>query len=324
MAESSGNSQQIVQHISEVEETVEQEQETQAPPVNTRKRQRSPPSTLTPSIENDEYLEGESQGDENQEKHVKPVVKVQGNRGYSIGPYEDSKFRRGRNRRFFLCKIWSFIFLALFLIATPFAIIQTNQTTTSALQTSENSTSSPTAITQTPSLSPTFGPSKAPSFTRSPSSSPVEEGPVQSALSCADLQISEEITDLNRGNNNFLIEDGVCADVFAGEDPEYPNRNHWNARTGRRDCPEFDHEEAEEKCESVGARLCTREEFEAGVGLGTGCGSDNAYLWSMSECANGAGYLKININLKGSDGVLVSCRADLKEKTVLKCCGDDY
>lgn len=199
-----------------------------------------------------------------------------------------------------------------------------------------------TGQSPSPTSSPEVGVTEAPTTDSptvpfgTPTSSPTidlgVDNPSVSRLPCELIREEEEVSAGNQADGNFALEiiagDEICADVFAGPDPERPNRNHWHASIGRRDCPEFNFQEANEKCQSVGARLCGANEVANLVAQGKGCGSDNYFLWTQSACETEDGedgYYQINVEFRLERGTdpFFSCVTDTDETTVLKCCGDN-
>ena len=49
------------------------------------------------------------------------------------------------------------------------------------------------------------------------------------------------------------------------------------------------HVAASKTCESMGMRLCTATELNGGGARNSGCGRDNKFIWSGTECDNGGG-----------------------------------
>ena len=76
-------------------------------------------------------------------------------------------------------------------------------------------------------------------------------------------------------------------------------------------------------CQSVGARLCSSIELEAGEGQGTGCGHDNLLIWSRStrlhdlRCA-----ATERVVVSGNGGLAPQCQANTGTVAAVRCCAD--
>jgi len=57
-------------------------------------------------------------------------------------------------------------------------------------------------------------------------------------------------------------------------------------------CPVLDRSwfASNEYCESVGTRLCSLNELSRGLGFDTGCGANNNFIWSSSQCGDNSYY----------------------------------
>ena len=75
---------------------------------------------------------------------------------------------------------------------------------------------------------------------------------------------------------------------------------------------------AQDACQSLGARLCTREEVENGETRGTGCSYDNFLVWTSSECGAGMYWTP------RGDGasIFTVCTSATDNTMVVRCCGD--
>ena len=113
-----------------------------------------------------------------------------------------------------------------------------------------------------------------------------------SAQSCSELGWAERFRFLNAGR-------GVCGESDGG----------WACTAGT-----WDH--AVSVCTSVGARLCSIEEFGNYPG-GTGCGFDNSHVWAEDACTAGR-MVSIGGRLT-TDG---ECQ-DFDQVANVRCCGDD-
>ena len=76
--------------------------------------------------------------------------------------------------------------------------------------------------------------------------------------------------------------------------------------------------EALARCNSHGARLCTREELP--LARGGGCGHDDALVWAWDECQHAGAY---HVAVRGDDSAVFSCSADTAQHAV-RCCADEY
>ena len=76
---------------------------------------------------------------------------------------------------------------------------------------------------------------------------------------------------------------------------------------------------ADSICASVGARLCTAAELASDVARGTGCGFDNANVWTSDVCADG--HIAADGDSRPQDALHVAnaCVADGEHKAV-RCC----
>ena len=76
-------------------------------------------------------------------------------------------------------------------------------------------------------------------------------------------------------------------------------------------------------CQSVGARLCSAIELEAGEGQGTGCGHDNLLIWSRSgslhdlRCA-----ATEKVVVSGNGQLAPQCQAKTNTVAAVRCCAD--
>ena len=75
---------------------------------------------------------------------------------------------------------------------------------------------------------------------------------------------------------------------------------------------------AQDECQSLGARLCTKEEIEAGETAQTGCGYDNSLIWTSSECGAGMYWTP-----RGDGATMFTvCTAAADDTKTVRCCGD--
>ena len=87
---------------------------------------------------------------------------------------------------------------------------------------------------------------------------------------------------------------------------------------------------AYQTCQDVGARLCTIEELQQGLGVNSGCGHNARLIWSATGCNNG-GFM---IGWGNSSGFSSHCVKDptqvnftggthTNEDIAVRCCGDN-
>ena len=141
-------------------------------------------------------------------------------------------------------------------------------------------TSVPTAA---PSLAPTIAPSASPTVTPVTTFSPTTSGDNVSYLSCG-----------NPGGNRC----GGQVSTVALHSETHPFRccadrrigNGWIKNNGcdvwaesLQPCEAATHHQASERCEEVGARLCSRDEYEDKCTRGTGCQYDRELNWSSTS-----------------------------------------
>ena len=76
-----------------------------------------------------------------------------------------------------------------------------------------------------------------------------------------------------------------CSDNVQGTDwVKYPHCNVWAISEVNGSCKNGKTKsEAEMLCNSIGGRLCTKEELESGCSIGSGCGNDGKLVWSSTE-----------------------------------------
>eukprot|EP01043_Picozoa_sp_COSAG02_P024144 COSAG02_NODE_1310_length_13323_cov_17.158878_6_plen_235_part_00 len=91
------------------------------------------------------------------------------------------------------------------------------------------------------------------------------------------------------------------------------------AQTGPTQCAnEWDWQMADSICTSVGARLCTAAELANDVARGTGCGFDNANVWTSDACTDG--HIAADGDSRPQDAYQQpTCVADGEQKAV-RCC----
>ena len=75
---------------------------------------------------------------------------------------------------------------------------------------------------------------------------------------------------------------------------------------------------AQDACQSLGARLCTRNEVENGETRGTGCSYDKLLIWTSSECGAGMYWTS-----RGDGASFSTVCAPVTDNTMaVRCCGD--
>ena len=91
------------------------------------------------------------------------------------------------------------------------------------------------------------------------------------------------------------------------------------AQTGSAQCANgWDWQMADSICTSVGARLCTATELANDVAQGTGCGFDNANVWTSDVCMDG--HIAADGDSRRQDSYQQpTCVADGEQKAV-RCC----
>ena len=91
------------------------------------------------------------------------------------------------------------------------------------------------------------------------------------------------------------------------------------AQAGSTQCANgWDWQMADSICTSVGARLCTAAELARDVARGTGCGFDNANVWTSDVCAGG--HIAADGDSRPQDVYVANaCVADGEQRAV-RCC----
>mmetsp|Transcript_8544 Transcript_8544/g.17309 ORF Transcript_8544/g.17309 Transcript_8544/m.17309 type:complete len:277 (-) Transcript_8544:79-909(-) len=89
--------------------------------------------------------------------------------------------------------------------------------------------------------------------------------------------------------------------------------------------------QADDYCQSLGARLCTVEEVEDDVTELTGCGLDPTYIWTSSarDCLSGSVNIAAGASKRASPNVAPCCRLTTKCAAVsdihnVRCCADNF
>ena len=116
-----------------------------------------------------------------------------------------------------------------------------------------------------------------------------------SALTCDQLKWSKRV-------GNVCAASSTALDVDTTSDRCYEDRNQGMATA---------------VCERAGARLCTVEEIETAVTVGTGCGYDTAMVWTSTWCGLGPKYFTANGGGSGER----QCKRYDKARPV-RCCAD--
>ena len=159
-----------------------------------------------------------------------------------------------------------------------------------------NVTEDPDA-TETPTNAPT---------TLSPTEAPTKTQPPTEPLSCSELGYSNK----DCAELGFAVDISgkvdsldICGDSkFAGTC--FPSATTWL--------------EAKNSCESIGARLCTKDEIVGYETTQTGCGYDSSMIWSSTECEPGKYYTP-----KGQGNIFgMGCTSASDATVAVRCCGD--
>ncbi len=122
-----------------------------------------------------------------------------------------------------------------------------------------------------------------------------------SSKSCAELGLADEPTSTKFGTST----NGVCA-----------------LGRGQTSCDVKDrpYDEARQHCEDIDMRLCTKAEYEAGDGVGTGCYLDKQLVWTRTECSGG--HIAVIVN-KAPGEASSECLSDKSAQgSGGRCCAD--
>ena len=85
------------------------------------------------------------------------------------------------------------------------------------------------------------------------------------------------------------------------------------------------HTAANQKCEIIGARLCTADELQSDVARGSGCSLDARLVWTPTACkrSNGkAGRLAVRGRFGGNSKDTTRCLAAKSRSAGIRCCAD--
>ena len=161
-----------------------------------------------------------------------------------------------------------------------------------------------TAPTPTPTSGPTPGPTPTPPTVAPPTPAPPTGAPTTAAptpsvtpeTTFAPTTPGSEISYLSCGNPGGNRCGGETSKL-ASHSESHPFRccannqigNGWIKRANcdvwaesLQPCEDATHDQASQRCEDVGARLCTRDEYEARCTRGTGCNYDSKLNWSST------------------------------------------